>query len=255
MDEMAIDGWTIATIVLIAFGASIVGGLSGFSAGALIAPFLLPIFGEKSVFPVVATAMTVGNLSRLWVYRRNIDLPSIRTILPSVVPGVMLGIAIYDTLPPRALSVFIGLLLIASIFIRRLMAAQELRAGPLQTAGIAFGAGVISGNAPGGGIVIVSLLLGYGLKGATLVGTDAAIGGVVSIVNAVLFGGLGHLPMPALVTGLAVGGAMIPGAYAARWIMMRLPIAIHVLAMEAIIAASGAVFVWNGLMPRGLFSN
>ena len=233
----------------IAFGASIIGGLSGFSAGALIAPFLLPVFGEKSVFPVVATAMTVGNLSRLWVYRHSVDLPAVRTILPAVVPGVMLGIAIYDTLPPRALSILIGVLLIASIFIRRFMAARAIRTGPIQTASIAFGSGVISGNAPGGGIVIVSLLLGYGLKGATLVGTDAAIGGAVSIVNAVLFGGLGHLPTPALLTGLAVGAAMIPGAYAARWIMTRLPLSIHMLAMEAIIIASGSVFIWNGLFP------
>jgi uncharacterized membrane protein YfcA len=248
MGGLDLDGLTVATIIVIAFGASIIGGLSGFSAGALIAPFLLPVFGEKSVFPVVAMAMTVGNLSRLWVYRRSIDLPSIRTILPAVVPGVVLGIAIYDMLPPRALSVLIGILLIASIFIRRFMAARAIRSGPVQTAGIAFGAGVISGNAPGGGIVIVSLLLGYGLKGATLVGTDAAIGSVVSIVNAVLFGSLGHLPMPALLTGLAVGAAMIPGAYAARWIMTHLPVSIHLLAMEAIIAASGIVFIWNGLI-------
>jgi len=247
MAEPALDLVGLAFIMAVAFGSSILGGLSGFGAGALVAPFLLPVFGEKTVFPVVATAMMVGNLARVWVYRHSIDGASVRTVLVPVIPGIVIGVMIYDFLSPRMLSILIGLILIGSIFLRRIMAKRAIKASASGTAAAAFSAGVISANAPGGGVIIISLLLGIGLKGATLIGSDAVIGVALSLANMVLFGSLGHLPLPALLVGLAVGAAMVPGAYTARWLMTRLSLAVHLVIMEAFVMSSGLIFIGNGV--------
>lgn len=244
--DIALDPTTFAFIIAVAFGASILGGLSGFGAGAVVAPFLLPFFEEKTVFPVVASAMMVGNLARVWVYRSSIDFRSVRNVIIPVIPGIMLGVLVYDLLSPKFLSILIGTLLIGSVFLRRFMAKRALVPSARGMISAAFSAGAISANAPGGGVLIVSLLLGIGLKGPTLIGTDAVLGVGLSLVNTVLFGSLGHLPLPALLVGLSIGAAMIPGAYVARWLMARLSIAVHLLVMETFVIFSGLVFIWNG---------
>ena len=249
MADIALEPASFAFVIAIAFIASILGGLSGFGAGAIVAPFLLPFFGEKIVFPVVASAMMVGNMARVWVYRHSIDFMTVRNVALPVIPGIMVGILIYDYLTPKLLSILIGCLLICSLFLRRFMAKRAIVPSVGGTVTAAFSAGMISANAPGGGVLIVSLLLGIGLKGATLIGTDAVIGVGLSLVTSVLFGTLGHLPLSALLVGLCVGAAMIPGAYVARWLMTQLSISVHLMIMEAFVVISGLVFVWNGLIP------
>lgn len=247
MADLALDPAGLAAIIAIAFGASILGGLSGFGAGALVAPFLLPVFGEKAVFPVVASAMMVGNLARVWVYRRSIDKASVRIVLVPVIPGIVVGVMIYDFLSPKMLSFLIGSILIGSVFLRRIMDKRAIRASASGSGIAAFSAGVISANAPGGGVIIVSLLLGIGLKGAALIGTDAVIGVGLSLANTLLFGSLGHLPLSGLLVGLSVGAAMVPGAYAARWLMTRLSMAVHLVIMEGFVIVSGLIFIGNSV--------
>lgn len=247
MADIALDPANLAFIIGVAFCASILGGLSGFGAGAIVAPFLLPFFDEKTVFPVVASAMLVGNMARVWVYRHSIDFNSVRNVILPVLPGIVVGVLIYDYLTPKLLSVLIGCILIGSVFLRRFMARRAIVPSVRGTVTAAFSAGVISANAPGGGVLIVSLLLGIGLQGATLIGTDAVIGVGLSLANSILFGTLGHLPLSALLVGLSIGAAMIPGAYVARWLMTKLSISVHLMIMEAFVIVSGLVFVWNGL--------
>lgn len=50
-----------------AFLSSILGALSGFGAGILFMPFLVPLVGVKGVVPVVAIAMLIANVARIWV--------------------------------------------------------------------------------------------------------------------------------------------------------------------------------------------
>lgn len=180
--------WQFVFLGVIAFLGAVVGGLSSFGAGLLVTPFLVPIVGIKGVVPVMAVAMTFGNLSRIWVYRHEIQARPIFQILVPAMPGVVLGAFLNDLLPRAALGLALGLFLIASIPLRRYLARHRITPTPRAIIGGSLAFGLISGAMPGGGVVVLPLLLGIGLKGGGLVGTDAAIGVCVNIAKVILFG-------------------------------------------------------------------
>lgn len=53
----AVDGPDLLLFLSLAFASSVLAGASGFGAGLLIAPFLLPIVDIKSVIPILGVAM------------------------------------------------------------------------------------------------------------------------------------------------------------------------------------------------------
>lgn len=243
MDDL---GWMgFLALGLIAFGGAVLGGLSGFGAGLIVTPFLVPVVGVKGVVPVMAIAMTFGNLSRAWVYRDQIrpDL-ILRVLLPSL-PGVLAGGLIYDILPRTPLAVLIGLFLLASIPLRRWLDKRKVVPTPAAVVGISFLFGLVAGALPGGGVIVVPLLLGLGLAGGALVGTDAVIGAAVNIAKTLLYGRLDLLDETLLIGGVLVGLCMIPGAYAARWLIARIHLRIHTALIEAMVAFSGLSFLWS----------
>tara|TARA_R100000750_G_scaffold41283_2_gene26828 strand:- start:3750 stop:4502 length:753 start_codon:yes stop_codon:yes gene_type:complete len=229
----------------IALLSSVLGGLSGFGAGMVVVPFLLPIVGIKGVVPVIAVAMLIGNAARFNVYRSEVRRETVIRMLLMILPGAILGVWIYDALPPRIVAVVIGSVLILSIPVRRWLAQREIRPTRNGVAAAAFGAGLIAGNAPGGGVLIITLLLSMGLTGPALLGTDAAIGTILSMTNAALFGGLGLLDMSRLIIGVTLGLAMIPGAYIARFFLTRLQTSVQILVVEAFILVGGMSFYWS----------
>jgi uncharacterized membrane protein YfcA len=236
-----------AALGLIAFAGAVVGGVSSFGAGLVVTPFLVPVVGVKGVVPVMAVAMVLGNLSRVWAYRAQVRAqPIIKVMLPAL-PGVILGTLVYDLLPRNPLAVSIGLFLLASIPLRRWLSKRQVTPTPKAVVGTSLGFGFVSGALPGGGVVIVPLLLGLGLTGGALVGTNAVIGIVVNLVKAIMFGRLELLDHSLVLAGLLVGLCMVPGAYAARWLIDRMAMRIHTAIVESLVAFSGLSFLWSAL--------
>lgn len=235
----------LATALIAAFFASILGALSGFGAGILVMPFLVPLVGIKGVVPVMAVAMVIANVARIWVYRTHVRLDLLVSLLLPIIPGVFVGTYIYKSMPVDFLAVFLGLFLIASIGLRRLLSGREIKVerGSLIAGGFAFG--VLTGTTPGVGVLLIAVLLGMGLGGPALVGTDAVIGLLISFVRTGMFSSYGLIKMPELTIGIAVGLATFPGAFAARWMISRLSATVHVWIIEAMVLFAGASFLWR----------
>lgn len=239
--------WQFALLGAIAFLAAVVGGISSFGAGLLVTPFLVPIVGVKGVVPIMSVAMLFGNSSRIWVYRHEITVRPILQILIPALPGVALGAWLNDLLPQSALAMVLGLFLLASIPLRRFLAQHRIVPTPGAIIGGSLLFGIISGALPGGGVVLLPLLLGIGLKGGGLVGTDAAIGVFVNIAKVLLFGAFALLDTNLFIGGVLIGLCMIPGAYGAHWLIRRLNMTMHTALIELLIVFSGASFIWSAL--------
>lgn len=232
---------------VIAFLGAILGGISGFGAGLIVTPFLLPVVGVKGVVPVMSVAMMFGNLSRLWVYRERVDRKVILKILIPSVPGVVLGTLLYDLLPQRPLAAFIGAFLLVSIPLRRWLARKQVTPTPGAVVGVSGAFGLVSGALPGGGVVLMPLLLGLGLSGGALVGSDAVIGVAVNVIKVFMFGTLDLMNADLLLAGFLVGLCMIPGAYGARWLIDRLNMRVHTVLIELMVMFSGISFIWSAI--------
>jgi uncharacterized membrane protein YfcA len=238
---------TALLLLVAAFGASFVGGLSGFGTGLIIALFITPIVGAKSVIPVLSVFMTFTNGSRVWFFRNGLDWRPVVLIAGPAIPASVLGAMLQVRIESQAMQILLGLILILAVPVRRWLEGRKVAPG--YTALMLFGAafGFSSSLILGTGMLIIPMLLGTGLAGGALLATDAAIALIVNLARAIAFGRLDALTMPLVTLAVAMGVMTIPGTWAARYIVQRTPIRIHTLAIEALIIVGGASMIIGAL--------
>jgi hypothetical protein len=237
----------LALLAGVAFVAATVSGMSGVGGGLLMAIFIAPIVGVKAVVPTVGVATLIAHVVRVWVYRERIVWRPALVMLVGAIPATIASARLYVALPADVIAVILGIFLLASIPLRRLMAKRDLRFGARSLGLIGALYGFLAGTTIGGGILVIPALLGAGLAGIALLATDAVIGLSVLTVKAVVFGGFDVLTPRLLVIGCLLGLCMIPGTYLARWLILRTPLQVHVVAMEVIVVLGACSFLWRAI--------
>lgn len=242
---MLLDAPTLAAIAVLALAAAVVSGMSGFGTGVILAAALVPLIGVKAVIPVLAVAGIIINAGRFWFYRGNLDRRMLALVLATSLPFLVLGTWVYSVLDTRALGTVLGLAVIASVPLRRLLHSRQIVLGP---AGLAVGSGIFgfaTGIATGTGVILVSLLLGAGLATPAVLATDALVSIALDLCKAALFQRFDLLDTAAFFTGVVIGLATIPGSAIAAWLVGRIGARLHILFMEALIVVGGASMLWH----------
>ena len=242
---MLLDAPTLAAVAALALGAAVIGGMGGFGTGVILTAALVPLIGVKAVVPVLAVAGVIINAGRFWFYRRSLERRALGIVLAASLPFLVLGTWLYSILDARAIGTILGLAVMASVPLRRILKAREV---VLETRGLAIGAGVFglaSGVTTGTGVILVSLLLGSGLAGPAVLATDALTTIALDLCKAALFQRFDLLDAQAFSTGLVIGFATIPGSALAAWLVTRIGAKLHVLFMEALILCGGGFMLWH----------
>jgi len=242
---LLLDAPTLTAVALLAVGAAVISGMSGFGTGVILAAALVPLIGVKAVIPVMAVAGVIINAGRFWFYREHLDRRTLALVLAASLPFLVLGTWIYSILDARALGTVLGLAVIAFVPLRRILQARKVVIG---RAGLTIGSGVFglaTGIATGTGVIMVSLLLGAGLATPAVLATDAMVSIVLDIAKAVLFQRFDLLDMDAFLTGIVIGAASIPGSAIAAWLVGRIGARLHIYFMEGLILVGGASMLWH----------
>ena len=122
---------TYGLVALAAFAGTLLSSMSGTGSSLLLAPVLVPLIGVKALLPVIAVGSLFGNMARAWVYRDWIDWRLFLKVGLPAVPGVLIGVLVYDWLPQSALLAVFGVFMIASLPIRRWTDRLELKPGKI----------------------------------------------------------------------------------------------------------------------------
>ena len=220
---------------LVAFLASILGGVSGYGTGLILPAFLAPLVGVENVIPVMAVAMLLTNGSRVLAFWREIDWAHVRRILLLGFPGCVGGAYAYTLLSADWIAVLLGSFLLVCIPLRRILQRKVWRFSPgaQRLGGGAFG--LVNGGMSGTGVLLISILMSAGLSGAVLIATDALISLLMGVTKVILFGSLSALSIERALIGLFIGLCTTPGAFVARWLLRHIPVAIHAWIMELIV--------------------
>jgi uncharacterized protein len=235
----------LALIALVAVVAAVVGGIGGFGTGIILTAALAPLIGVKHVIPVLAVAGAIINGGRFWFYRASLERRRLALVLVCALPFLVLGTWIYSVLDARAVGTVLGIAVLLSVPLRRVLNRRKIALGDT---GLAIGStvfGLASGVASGVGVIMVSLLLGTGMAGQAVLATDALISVVLDLCKAAMFQRFALLDEQALIIGIAVGVATIPGSATAAWLVNRMHAHLHVLFLEGLILAGGASLLWN----------
>ena len=242
---MLLDASTLALVAAVAIVAAIVGGIGGFGTGIILTAALAPLIGVKQVIPVLAVAGAIINTGRYWFYRASLERRTLALVLVCSLPFLVLGTWIYSVLDARAVGTVLGLVVIASVPLRRALNRRKIALG---RAGLAAGStvfGLASGLTSGVGVIMVSLLLGTGMAGQAVLATDSLVSVALDLCKAALFQRFALLDQQSAITGVVIGVATIPGSALAAWLVNRMHAHLHVLFLEALILLGGASLLWN----------
>jgi uncharacterized protein len=235
----------LALVAAVALFASVIGGVAGYGTGVLLPLVLVPITGAETVVPIIAITALFTNTSRAVVFRDAIDAPRTLIVLAGSVPTCVLGAYGFTLLSGRGALLLIGLTLMASVPLRRLMHRRGL---VVEQRGLAVGAvgyGVLVGGTTGSGVLLLALLMASGRAGAGVIATDAAISIVVGMVKIAVFGIAGIVDSKVMAFALMIGAISMPGAFLAKALVDRMPVRVHTAILDAVVLFGGVFMVLN----------
>jgi len=246
MPDLNALSWIAAIAVAIVAGCA--SGLSGFGAGLMMSALLVPLLGAKSAVAVLAVSMVATNLGRAAAFAATPSWPSALIILTGALPTMVPGAWLLSRMSDTAAALLVGVVLLASVAARRVHARSDRKVGPgILIAGGAT-VGLLAGLSTGGGVLIIPLLLGAGLRSAQLIVTDAVISLTLHIARVVAYGLLELLDKRGLLLGLVLGLATVPGSWLAAAIVRRTGAHVHALALELLVTGVGLFIVLRAVM-------
>src|SRR5262245_42553050 len=154
----------LALITAMALVASVVGGVAGYGTGALMPLVLVPIVGAEPVVPILSLSALFTNTSRAAAFWRLVDRRRALIVLVAAVPTCVLGAWGYTLLTGKGAALVIGVMLVASVPLRRLMRTRGLALSSRGLVAASFGWGPLAGGTVGAGIIRLSLLMAAGLE-------------------------------------------------------------------------------------------
>lgn len=238
----------LALIAAAALVASLVGGVSGYGSGVLLPLVLVPIVGPEPVVPIIAISALFTNSSRAIAFRGAIDWRRALIILAASIPTCLLAAWGYTRLSGAGVMVVIGLMLIASVPLRRVSARRGHRLGDGGLAAAAVGWGGVVGGTAGAGIILLSMLMAGGLTGVAVIATDAVISIVVSVLKIAVFGATGMYSAKVVAVALLIGLVAFPGAFLARAILRRMPVTVHTAILDSVVLLGGTAMLVGAVM-------
>src|SRR6059036_1339735 len=150
-----------------AFLASTLAAVAGFGGAAVLLPALAAAFGVRQAIPILTVAQLVGNGSRVWFNRRELDLRVVNWFSLGAVPLALAGGVLFATAPLGALKRVIGAFLLLMVLWRRLPGAPVWRPTARAFAGLGALFSFISALTGSVGPFMAPFFLAYGLvKGA-----------------------------------------------------------------------------------------
>jgi uncharacterized membrane protein YfcA len=235
----------LALLAGFAMVTSVIGGVSGYGAGALMPLVLVPIVGPEPVVPIIALASMFTNTSRVIAFASALDRRRAAIVLAGSVPTCMLGAYGYSLLTGKGALIVIGSMMVASVPLRRVMRHRGYRVGDAGLAAGAVGWGVIVGGTSGAGVILLSLLMAAGLEGRAVIATDAVVSIVTGVAKIGVFGFAGIMTEKVIAVALMLGVVAFPGAFLAKRIVDRMPIHVHTAILDAVVVLGGGTMLLN----------
>lgn len=204
----------IAIVLYVIFGycAGILAGIFGIGGGVITVPALLFVFHlldfPKAIIVQTAVgtslaAMVFNSFSAAWTQHKHhcVRWILIRTIIPGIILGSLLGAVVAHLLSGVILEIFFGIFLIilGVRFIRKMPKPKLAGASPKKLAWNAIGAciGFISNLLGiGGGALSVPVLTHYRYPTQTAAGTSSAMTLITTCIGAISYFLVGLEAMP-----------------------------------------------------------
>src|SRR5207244_7538260 len=227
--------------------ASIVSGVAGFGAGIIMLPLMAWVVGVRSAVPVLTVTMLIGNLSRIWWSRGDIDRAVVVPSARGAVPATALGTVLYAGVPAEWLGRFVGVFLISAVPLRRVLATDlfrmRLRHFPVLGAFI----GLLSALVVTTGPLNTPFFLAYGLRRNAYIGTESVCAMSMHLARGAALARYPLLTWQTAAVGCVLGGTMFAGAWLGRRTLQQMSDRVFMGIIVVLLVVMGFIafsFLW-----------
>jgi uncharacterized membrane protein YfcA len=233
--------WLLLGVV--AFVAATLAAVTGFGGAAVLLPVLVLRFGVREAVPILTVAQLIGNASRVWFNRHELDLPVVAWFTLGAVPAAVVGGLLFATAPLSALTRLLGLFLLALVVYRRLGTGKLPRLSARGFAPLGAVSSFLSALLGSVGPLMAPFFLAYGLVRGAYIGTEALATVVMHVTKLAVYAGASLLGGENVAVGLVLGPVMVLGSFVGKRIVDRLSERVFVLLVEATLVVAGLRFL------------
>ncbi|KUG02613.1 putative membrane protein [hydrocarbon metagenome] len=93
---ISISNWI--QLLSLSFLAALIAAVAGFGGSVILLPLTVHLFGIKAAVPILTVAQLMGNASRVWLGRRDLDWKVIAFFALGCVPSCIVGAIMFGTM-------------------------------------------------------------------------------------------------------------------------------------------------------------
>jgi uncharacterized membrane protein YfcA len=235
-----------ALLLCVSFIAATLAAVTGFGGAAVLLPVLVSTFGVREAIPILTVAQLVGNASRVWFNRHEVNWRVVAWFALGGVPTALIGGLIFAKAPLTSLTRILGAFLILIVVWRHARPKGMWRPTLPAFAAIGAVASFLSALMGSVGPLMAPFFLAYGLLKGAYIGTEAWCTVVMHVTKLVAYRHAAVLPLHAVIVGLMLGPMMILGSFTGKRIVDRLPEKAFIWIIEATLIAAGLLFLIKG---------
>ncbi len=233
----------LSLLAVVAFIAALLAAVTGFGGAAVLLPMLVFVFGVREAIPILTVAQLIGNGSRVWFNRRELDWRVVGWFALGGVPMALLGGVLFAHTPLAALTRVLGAFLILIVVFRHMPKMNAFRTPLKGFALIGAASSFLSALLGSVGPLMAPFFLAYGLVKGAYIGTEALSTVVMHVAKLIAYRESAVLPAHAALSGLALGPLMVAGSFAGKKVVDRLPERVFVAIIDLTLLAAGVMFL------------
>ncbi len=209
-------------------------------------PVLVWAFGVRDSIPLLTVAQLMGNLSRVWLNRTELDMAVVRRFAVGAVPTAILGGIVFATAPAGVLVRVLGVFLLLTVGYRHTAwgkrARITLRGFTVLGAVSAFISAIVGSVGP----FMAPFFLAYGLLKGAYIGTEALATVVMHVTKLGVYGGYSLLTVRVVAVGIAIGLVMFVGSWLGKRLLDKVPERLFPYIIEGVLVVAGLLFLIRG---------
>ncbi len=236
----------LVVTLVVSFVAATLAAVAGFGGAAVLLPVLVWTFGIRDAIPILTVAQLIGNGSRVWYNRHELNWRVVVWFALGGVPTALLGGLLFARAPLVALTRILGVFLIIVVVWRHAHPKSIWRPSLPAFAGIGAGASFLSALLGSVGPLMAPFFLAYGLLKGAYIGTEALSTVVMHVTKLIAYRQAAVLPLHSVLAGIALGPVMILGSFAGKRVLDRLREDVFVWIIEATLIVAGLLFLIKG---------
>jgi uncharacterized protein len=166
----------LSALLIVGIVSGATATVSGFGIGSLLTPLLATRYDVPLAIAAVSIPHAIATAVRCWRLRASISWPVIRTFGVLSAAGGLMGAMLYTRVGSRAITVTLGVLLIATAVAALSDWMVRLHPRGVVAQGLGFLSGLFGGIAGNQGGLRAAALLAFSLPPAAFVATATATG-------------------------------------------------------------------------------